>query len=59
MYGIRDVTSGVPQKACWAEFSIIYMGTWPTFECAASCAEEIPSCLGTDPKFQHRPFQQW
>lgn len=52
MYGIRDVTSGVPQKACWAEFSIIYMGTWPTFECAASCAEEIPSCLGTDPEFQ-------
>ena len=28
---IRDVTSGVPQMACWGEFYIVNMETWPTF----------------------------
>ena len=36
---IRDITPGVLRKACWGEFSIVY--------------------IGTDPEFQHRPFQQW
>ena len=26
MYRIRDVTSGVPRKACWGEFSIAIYG---------------------------------
>ena len=55
---ICGVMSGVPQKACCSEFSIVIcMGTWPTFKtAAASHAGEIPSWPHTDPEFQHWPF---
>ena len=54
---IRDVTSGVPQKACWGEFSIVIYGNMAYVQTdAASHTGEIPSYLDTDPEFQHWPF---
>ena len=54
---IRDVMSGVPQKACWGEFSIdIYENMAYVQMAAALRTGEIPSCLHTDPEFQHWPF---
>ena len=48
------------QKACWGEFSIVIHGNMVYVQtAAASHTGEIPSCLDTDPEFQHRPFQQW
>ena len=57
---IRDVTSGVPQMTCWGEFYIVtYCGNMAYVQtAAASRGREIPSCLGTNPEFQHRPFQK-
>ena len=60
MCGIHDVTSGVPQKACWGEFSIVIYGNMAYVQMAAAFAYMgIPSCLDTNLEFQHRPFQQW
>ena len=58
---IRDVMSGVSQMAYWGEFSIVIYGNVANVQtaAAASHAGKIPSCLDTDPEFQHRPFQQW
>ena len=57
---ICDVTSGVPRKACCGKFSIAIYGNMAYVQtAAASCTGKIPSCLDTDPDFQHQPFQQW
>ena len=57
---ICDVMSGVPQMACWGEFYIVIYGNMAHIQTAAAlCTGEIPSCLNTDPEFQHQPFQQW
>ena len=54
---IRDVTSGVPQKACWGEFSIVIYGNMAYVQtAAASRTGEIPSYLDTVLEFQHWPF---
>ena len=59
MYGIRDVTSGVPRKASWGEFSIAIYGNIAYVQMAAAFAcRRIPSCLDADLEFQYRPFQQ-
>ena len=55
---IRDVTSGVPQMACWGELSIVIYGIVAYIQmAAASHTGEIPSYLDTDPEFQHWPFK--
>ena len=60
MYGIHDVTSGVPRKACWGEFSIAIYGNIAYVQMAAAFVyRRILSCLDTDLEFQHQPFQQW
>ena len=54
-----DVTPGVPQKVCSSKFSIGVDWNVTCFQTAATLrTREIPSCLDTDPEFQHRPFQQ-
>ena len=60
MYGIHDVTSGVPRKAFWGEFSIAIYGNVAYVQTAAAFAyRRIPSCLDADLEFQHWPVQQW
>ena len=58
VHGIRDVTSGVPWKACWGEFSIgiIYGKTAYVQTAAVFAYRRIPSCLDTDLEIQHWPF---
>ena len=58
MYGIHDVTSGVPRKACWGEFSIAIYGNIAYVQMAAAFVYRILS-LDADLEFQHQPFQQW
>ena len=54
MYGIRNVTFGVPQKACWGKFSIATYGNIAYVQMAAVLAyRKIPSCLDADLEFQH------
>ena len=51
---ICDVIFGVSQMAYWGEFYIVIYGSMAYVQtAAASCTGEIPSCLGTDPEFQH------
>ena len=57
VHGIRDVTSGVPRKACWGEFSIgIYGNTAYVQTAAVFVYRRIPSCLDADLEIQHWPF---
>ena len=50
MYRIHDVTSGVPRKAYWGEFSIAIYGNIAYIQMAAAFMyRENPSCLDTDP----------
>ena len=57
---IHDVMSGVPRKPAGANSPFLLYGNMTYVQtAAASCAGEIPSCLDTDPEFQHQPFQQW
>ena len=49
MYRICDVTSGVPRKACWGEFSIAAYGNIAYVQMAAAFAyRRIPSYLDVD-----------
>ena len=50
---IHDVTPGVPILYC------LYGNMDYVHTAAASRTGEIPSCLDTNPEFQHQPFQQW
>ena len=51
---ICDVTSGVLAGANFP--LLLYENTAYVQTAAASCTGEIPSCLDTDPEFQHRSF---
>ena len=55
MYGIHDVTSGVPRKASWGEFSTAIYGNVAYVQTAAAFTYRgNPSCLHSDLEFQHR-----
>ena len=49
--------------ASWGEFFIVIYGNMAYVQKAAASRtreiREMPSCLDTDPEFQHRPFQRW
>ena len=54
---IRDVMSGVPQKPAGANSPFLLHGNMAYVQTAATlCTGEIPSCLDTDPEFQHSLF---
>ena len=55
--GMRLITSRVPRKACWGEFSITIYGNIAYVQMAAAFAyRRIPSCLDADVEMVRRQF---